>query len=208
MTARKPPVNSYHHGSLAPALIAAAEQELSQAGIESFSLRAVAKRAGVSHGAPAHHFDGKNGLLTALAAEGYRRLIDAQNERQKKAQPDPLSQLIASGSGYLDFAMQNQELFRLMLASSLPDRDNEHFSAVSMAAFDKLAVEIRNVLGTDPYTDRVAMTQVMASWSMVHGLAELIISGRTKMPMDFTQMPAAQRDAIFEDILLRALKTN
>mgnify|MGYP003726374833 CR=1 FL=1 len=60
---------TYHHGDLASELLRAAERELSENGIESFSLRAVAKRAGVSHGAPAHHFRDARGLLTALAAD-------------------------------------------------------------------------------------------------------------------------------------------
>src|SRR5262252_290185 len=60
----------YHHGNLRAALLEAAEAELEAQGIEAFSLRGVAKRAGVSHAAPAHHFGDANGLLTGLAAEG------------------------------------------------------------------------------------------------------------------------------------------
>ncbi|MEP2103110.1 MAG: TetR/AcrR family transcriptional regulator [Parasphingorhabdus sp.] len=200
--------SSYHHGSLASALLDAAGEELSATGIEAFSLRSVAKRAGVSHGAPAHHFKGKNGLLTALAAAGYKELVDVQNEHQKTAKSEELAQLVASGIGYIDFAMKNPELFRLMFASSKPDRSDDDFSAASRAAFDKLVGEIRSILGADPYSDRAAMTQVMASWSMVHGLAELVISGRMEIPFGFSQLNQQDREAIFEDILVRALKRN
>lgn len=199
---------NYHHGSLASALLDAAGEELSATGIEAFSLRSVAKRAGVSHGAPAHHFKGKNGLLTALAAAGYEQLVDVQNEHQKTAESKALAQLVASGIGYINFAMKNPELFRLMFASSKPDRSDAHFSATSMAAFNKLVGEIGNILGADPYSDRAAMTQVMASWSMVHGLAELVISGRMEIPLGISQLKQKDREAIFEDILLRALKEN
>ena len=68
--AQDPLQPQYHHGDLRAALLRAAEAELNEAGIEAFSLRRVAKRAGVSHAAPAHHFRDVRGLLTALSAEG------------------------------------------------------------------------------------------------------------------------------------------
>src|SRR5262245_45102253 len=85
----------YHHGNLRAALLEAAEAELEAEGIEGFSLRGVAKRAGVSHAAPAHHFGDASGLLTGLAAEGYRRFVAAQ----KNASSDGMSQLVAAGLG-------------------------------------------------------------------------------------------------------------
>lgn len=64
-----PPPRPYHHGDLRAALLHAAEEELAERGMEAFSLRSVAKRAGVSHAAPAHHFGDAQGLLTALAGK-------------------------------------------------------------------------------------------------------------------------------------------
>ena len=81
---------TYHHGNLAAELLQAAERELVLNGIEAFSLRAVAKRAGVSHGAPAYHFKSARGLLTALAATGYERLVEAQEARQSDAGSAPI----------------------------------------------------------------------------------------------------------------------
>ncbi len=115
---------TYHHGDLHRALLAAAEEELTEKGVEAFSLRGVAKRAGVSHGAPAHHFADARGLLTELAAQGYQRFIDAQERRQQEAAKDPEAQLTASGLGYIDFATENPALFRLMfsgMASLVPE---------------------------------------------------------------------------------------
>ncbi len=201
-------MSSYHHGSLASALLEAAELELSKSGTEAFSLRAVAKSAGVSHGAPANHFKGKKGLLTALAAQGYERLIKVQNDHQRKAQSTPEAQLVASGIGYINFAIENPELFRLMFTSSQPDRNDDHFGEASMAAFNKLVIEVENVLSADPYSDRAAMRQVMASWSMVHGLTELVISGRTEIPMNLSQMTSKDREAMLESILRMALRKN
>lgn len=205
---KRPAKKSYHHGNLQSELLKAAEAELAEHGVEEFSLRGVAKRAGVSHGAPAHHFKDARGLLTALAALGYERFLKKQNRRQQRAKRDPESQLVASGLGYVDFAEKNPALFRLMFSSEKPDRTNDHFAAAANSAFDKLVANIRSVLGTDPYTDPVGMRQVMASWAMVHGLADLIIAGRAERPMGFGQMTAAEREAALADIMLRALKGN
>ena len=110
----------YHHGDLRQALLAAAERELEEKGIEGFSLRGVAKRAGVSHAAPLHHFKDTRALLTALAAQGFERFLAAQRARQAKAAADGLSQLVASGMGYIDFALTHRAIFRLMFSSTAP----------------------------------------------------------------------------------------
>jgi AcrR family transcriptional regulator len=109
--------HSYHHGDLRAALITAAETTLAESGVEDFSLRQVAKRVGVSHSAPAHHFGDAQGLLCALAAEGFRRFRATMLARQAAAPADPMAQLVASGLGYLDFAETSPALFTLMFAS-------------------------------------------------------------------------------------------
>ncbi|KCZ48088.1 hypothetical protein HY3_16415 [Hyphomonas pacifica] len=195
----------YHHGDLGPALLKAAEEELAENGTESFSLRAVAKRAGVSHGAPAHHFGDAKGLLTALAAIGYDRLIAVQEARQATAAPDKTSQLIAIGLGYVDFGIANPALFRLMFSSEKPDRSDEAFAASSLAAFGKLVELVQAEVGADPYSDAAAMKDVVASWAMVHGLADLILSGRIERLMGLSQLPQDETDAILTDILLRPI---
>ncbi|MGL5012504.1 MAG: TetR/AcrR family transcriptional regulator, partial [Paracoccaceae bacterium] len=124
----------YHHGDLRAALLAAAEAELADHGIEAFSLRQVAKRAGVSHAAPAHHFGDANGLLTALAAEGFRQFAAAQAAREAQADKAPRAQMIAAGLGYVDFAMARPALFRLMHASDRPAYDTPELGAVAAAA--------------------------------------------------------------------------
>jgi len=202
-TSKTPATKTYHHGDLASELLNAAETELSENGIEAFSLRAVAKRAGVSHGAPAHHFTDARGLLTALAAIGYERFIETQNKRQRRAKADPKSQLVASGLGYIDFAVQNPALFRLMFSSEMPDRTNDKFAVVAHSAFNKLVADMQSVLEVDPYSDPIAMKDLMASWALVHGLADLMVSGRAERPMGFNQMTNAERDATLTDIILR-----
>ena len=111
----------YHHGALHDALLGAAEAELAETGLEAFSLRRVAKRAGVSHAAPAHHFGDAGGLLTALAAEGFRQFTATMTAQEALAAPDPRARMIAAGLGYIGFAAQRPALFRLIFSSDRPD---------------------------------------------------------------------------------------
>jgi len=195
---------SYHHNDLAAELLRAAEVELLEKGVERFSLRAVAKRAGVSHGAPAHHFKDVTGLLSAIAAVGDERLVATQVERQALAAPDAKSQLIAVGLGYIVFAMGNPALFRLMFASEKPDRSDEAFATASMSAFNKLVMDIQKYFEIDPEAKSEIMKQVMTSWSLVHGLAELVISGRAEVPFGFSTLTPDEQEAVITGILHRA----
>ncbi|MFC6198181.1 TetR/AcrR family transcriptional regulator [Ponticaulis profundi] len=195
---------TYHHGDLAVALLKAAEVELSETGIEKFSLRAVAKRAGVSHGAPAHHFGDARGLLTALAADGYKRLLSVQTAREVAAGSDPRDVLIASGLGYLDFAQANPELFRLMFNSSIPNREDARFFDIALAVFDHLVDRIQSVTQKNPYEDKDSMLDLMTSWSVVHGLAELLVSGRAERPLNLASLTDVEKEAALVSILDRA----
>jgi AcrR family transcriptional regulator len=190
--------DSYHHGDLRAALIAAAEIELAQAGLEGFSLRRVAKRVGVSHSAPAHHFGDVPGLLNALATEGFRRFLAAMEARQAVAPPDPRAQLVASGLGYLDFAESAPALFRLMFASRRTDTRTPELAEAGRAAYDNLVDCVVRLRGVSPYADPAAMLQVAAAWSMVHGYAELVISGRMRSEAELTK---PERDAHLARIL-------
>ena len=173
-------VRSYHHGNLSLALIDAAEEELNQNGIEGFSLRGVAKRAGVSHAAPAHHFGDANGLLTILAARGFERFVQRQHDFRHHAKSDPRSQLEASGLGYVIFALENPALFRLMFTSDRPNFDNVDLQLSADLAFDELVDHVRRVTNEhgSPKKDGPMMVNVVAAWSLAHGLADLMVSGR------------------------------
>lgn len=193
----------YHHGDLANALLDAAEAELSTSGIERFSLRAVAKRAGVSHAAPAHHFGDSRGLLTALAARGYERLLAAQTAREQQAPPDPQQQIIASALAYVAFAMDHPDLFRLMFNSAVPDRSDARFFDVALSVFDRLVRHTKGLNGNDPYNDQESMLDLIASWAVVHGLAELIISGRIERLLNLSALSDPARDDVLSSILAR-----
>jgi len=195
--------DSYHHGDLRAALLKAGEAVLAETGVEGFALRAVAKRVGVSHSAPAHHFGDARGLLDALATEGFRRFLAAMEVRQAaETSGEARQQLLASGLGYLDFAISSPALFRLMFSTDKPTPKASDLAAAAKASFMHLADGVARLRGVSPYQAPAAMTDVMAIWSMVHGFAELYISGRLG-PLDGKPVP--DRDALLREILERAM---
>ncbi len=167
--------SSYHHGDLRAALIEAGEMELEERGIENFSLRRVAKRAGVSHAAPAHHFGDVNGLLTALATYGFE-LFGRKIENDQRKEKD-LSQLTAGALGYIDFALEHPALFALMFSSNRPDFENAALERASDRAFERF---VRDVHSETSGRTGDAHLDVMARWAMVHGLADLLVTGRMR----------------------------
>lgn len=185
----------YHHGDLRVALLASAEVELAEHGIEAFSLRQVAKRAGVSHAAPAHHFGDANGLLTALAAHGFRQFLAAQSAREAGADPDPRAQLVAAGLGYVDFATTRPALFRLLFGSERTNYADPELAAAANAAYMHLAGQVFAAGG------RTAADEASV-WAIAHGLADLLAAGRLKSIAAF---PVAERDRILAEMISRAL---
>ena len=186
---------AYHHGDLRAALLAAAEDELAARGVEGFSLRQVAKRAGVSHAAPAHHFGDAAGLLTALAAEGFRQFLAAQSAREARAAPDAASQLVAAGLGYVDFALARPALFRLLWQSERPDFGNAELGRAARAAFQHLVDQVMAAGGRST-ADEAAV------WAMAHGLADLLASGRLE---SVGSMTGEARDEMVAGIIRRVL---
>jgi len=198
--AARPRRDTYHHGDLRHALLAAAEAELEERGIEAFSLRRVAKRAGVSHAAPAHHFGDVGGLLTALAADGFERLVAVQAAQEAEAACNAEAQLLALGLGYVTFAEAHPALFRLMFASDRPDHQDERLCAAAKAAYGRLvervAARVRAAGGEAP-----SAVDVMAAWAAAHGLADLLIAGRGGA---MARLPPADRTAAIKAVLRQA----
>jgi AcrR family transcriptional regulator len=183
----------YHHGDLRQALLTAAEAELAERGMEAFSLRSVAKRAGVSHAAPAHHFGDVQGLLTALAAEGFRRFVAAMQAREADT-ADPRERAVAAGLGYLDFALDRPTLFRLIFASKKPDFCDAELFDAGNAAYQHLVGLVSGIGGST--------ADIAALWAMAHGIADLSAGQRLKM---LDGLDPAARTALIRGILHRVL---
>ncbi|WP_417307677.1 TetR/AcrR family transcriptional regulator [Devosia sp.] len=168
---------AYHHGALREALIAAAGTILERDGITALTLRAAAREAGVSHAAPAHHFGSLAGLLSELAAAGFVRFRETIAAEVAAAAPTPDARALAVSRGYVGFARAAPGLFRLMFRSEQLDWTNAALEREGAAAFMLLLppeADDGPVLPTSPQ----ALNTAMAHWSMVHGLASLLIDGR------------------------------
>ena len=185
----------YHHGDLHAVLLHAAEAELAERGIEAFSLRSVAKRAGVSHAAPAHHFGDTGGLLTALATQGYQQFLAAQGAREAVAAADPQAQLVAAGLGYVDFALARPALFRLLFGSAPPDYGNAGLLRAAEAAYLHL-VHLVQAAGGRTTADEALV------WATAHGLADLLSAGRMKA---VGRLSDTARDAMICSVLQRVV---
>ncbi len=160
----------YHHGDLPAALVRSAVEMLDEDGGVDLSLRAVARRAGVSSAAPYRHFPDRIALLSAVAAVGYRELMSALVARHPE--PSSAEDLADLGVAYVEFALSRPGLFRVMFAEGCDRTSPERVAAVeAIHAYLGAAVE-RIVETEDP--------SVMATgaWSLVHGLAFLHLDGK------------------------------
>lgn len=166
----------YHHGDLKTALLAAAEGLLRERGLEGFTLRECARRAGVSHAAPAHHFGDLRGLFAEFAAVGFARLRQTMQAYRAAAGPDPVAQLQAAGQAYIDFAIANPEHFRLMFRRDKLDQENARLRSAGEGAFDELKSALALAMGKPADADLTA--QQLAAWSTVHGFATLLLEGQ------------------------------
>lgn len=194
MPADPAPKAPYHHGDLRAALLTAAEAELAERGIEAFSLRRVAQRAGVSHAAPAHHFGDARGLLTAVAAVGFRRFLSMQRQRGDDEGPSPAERITGASLGYVDFALAHPAVLQLMFGSDRTSYADPDLKAAAGAAYMHLEGLVRAAGG-----DAADETAV---WAMAHGLADLLASGRLK---PLAGLSASARDAALRPVIARAL---
>jgi AcrR family transcriptional regulator len=163
----------YHHGNLRRALVDAALTLVAAHGPAALSLREVARLAGVSHAAPTHHFGNKAGVLTAIAADGYRQLADAL--AAARAHPaEGSTPFREQGVAYVVFATSHPGHFAVMRAPYLLDNDDPDL----VAARDSAGAQLR--AGAEELTGSGAATPV-AAWSLVHGLASLLLEGNIRL---------------------------
>jgi AcrR family transcriptional regulator len=155
----------YHHGDLPRALLEAALQAIVEVGPAAVSLRDLARRTGVSHAAPAHHFGDKAGLLTAVATDGFRRLAATLRETYQAT-----GSFLEVGVAYVGFAVTHRAHFEVMFRPELYHTDDPDLVQARDAARSLLyppAAEAAN----SPDGDDVRAA--VAAWSLVHGLATL-----------------------------------
>ena len=173
-----PPGDGYHHGSLREALLAAAESLLLERGVEAFTLRECARRAGVSHAAPAHHFGDARGLLTAFATVGFERLAELSQRYRDAAPADAIARLVAVGQAYIDFAIAHRAHFQLMFGADRLDPTDAALLRAGMRTGDQLREAMAEVMAARRLPADTLPQRLLLAWSAVHGYATLVIEGQ------------------------------
>jgi AcrR family transcriptional regulator len=171
---------------LPEALLAATEEILREHGLDGFTLREAARRAGVSHGAPAFHFGDVSGLLTAFAAGGYDDLTALMIRYRADAPKEASSQLVAVGCAYIDYAITHRPQFQLMFRSDRIRLEDSRYKEASKRSFQQLQETMMPFLSRD-LTDSERMLKLMLAWAAVHGFATLYLERR------FTQFYSGDR---------------
>lgn len=165
----------YHHGDLREALLSSALAAIARDGLSSISLRQLAREAGVSHAAPAHHFQDRTGLFTALAARGFELLDQALRQAVANAPDNPKARLGASGKAYVLFAVENPAYFEVMFRPDLVHRDDPGLKSASSRAGALLREAIAAARGSKNRDD--IELEALRAWTHAHGLATLWNSG-------------------------------
>ncbi|MEU6976153.1 TetR/AcrR family transcriptional regulator [Streptomyces sp. NPDC046371] len=166
MTSRR----TYHHGDLRQAVLTAALDVIGTEGPAALSLRDLARRAGVSHAAPAHHFKDRTGLLTAIAAQGYDLLAEALADA-----PD----LRERGVRYVRFAAAHPAHFQVMFQPGLHHADDPEL----LAAKERAGAELRAGVTGLPASAEAPRDTGMAAWSLAHGFATLLLTHNLDAPL-------------------------
>jgi AcrR family transcriptional regulator len=173
-----PARDTYHHGNLRPALIAAALRILRDDGIGALSLRAAARAAGVSQAAPYRHFADKEGLLAAVAEAGFRALNAAVTKATAGLEGDFINRFRMQGQTYVGFAVAHPAQFRLMFGRELADRSaHPGLRAAAEETFARLLGAVREGQQAGLVRPGDPEDQAMAAWSLVHGLSALLLDG-------------------------------
>ncbi|WP_315831574.1 TetR/AcrR family transcriptional regulator [Bradyrhizobium prioriisuperbiae] len=192
----------YHHGALQEALLTAAERILERDGLPGLTLRAAAREAGVSHAAPTHHFGDLTGLLSELAAVGFRRFREALLAAADR-QTAPGARLDAMGSAYVSFAKTYPGMFTLMFRSERLDPTRSALAEAMEAAGAALGQAVgaqrqETIVKQAPTLQQAA--RMVRAWSMVHGFAVLLLDGR--LGEFLAHLPPGESDATLLEAIL------
>jgi AcrR family transcriptional regulator len=197
--------HGYHHGDLPNALRKAATEVIAERGIDGFSLREVARRAGVSHTAPAHHFGDVRGLLTAVATEGFDRLAAAA-QTAVDAATDPAERLAAIGAAYVDTARAYPAHFQVMFRTDIVDADDPDLSTSGLRAYGVLEGTLRQLIEAEQLDVDIDSATFMC-WSLTQGLVQL--EPKITLLSEIKGRPVAASDLIrqFVDVLIAGFRT-
>lgn len=200
--ARKRLQHGYHHGDLRRSLIELGEGLLEEKGIEQFTLRECARRAGVSPSAASHHFGSVTGLFTAIATASLDKLCDVQESALAGCADRPQARIHAIGMAYVRYALAHPARFRVAFGQVPLDRGDAALMAAGARALDLLAREIRAArrVKKKPLDGRDLEARLAMAWSAVHGIAQLLIDDYL-----FVVAPTLEKEAFVVELVPRML---
>jgi len=168
----------YHHGDLRRVVIETAQDMLREEKGWQFTLREVARRAGVSHAAPYKHFPEKSALLAELAALGFDQLRSEIAGALERPLRSARAEFIAAAKAYIHFGTTNPSLYRLMFSGDVDKTAHAKLEEASAGAFaELLAILERGQVG-EAFKKQPVHGQAAAAWALVHGLTMLAIDGQ------------------------------
>lgn len=167
----------YHHGNLRADLLKAAIRLIAEVGPTAFTLREVARRAGVSHNAPYRHFQNRDDLLEAVADEGFRELTEAMLAAAARESGAP-ERLKVAGTAYVAFALRRPQHFAVMFDAPVPAGKDHGQTEAGKQAFDTLLALVKACQDEGQLPAGSAADLALLAWTMVHGIAKLATTGR------------------------------
>ncbi|HEX9037500.1 MAG TPA: TetR/AcrR family transcriptional regulator [Ktedonobacterales bacterium] len=166
----------YHHGDLRAALIAAGLAILAEEGARGLTVRAAARRAGVSHNAPYRHFADKTALLAAIAQEGFEELAGDLERARVAAGPSPMAQMEETGWAYVRYASAHPDHLRVMFGGDIPDSAAyPQLARAGAQAFAVLVAALRAGQEQGLFIAGDPRQLALTPWALVHGLSLLLI---------------------------------
>ena len=196
----------YHHGNLPEALVHAARALIAEKGLAGLTLRATARRAGVSHNAPYRHFPDKDALVAAVAEQGFRELHAGLSAGDQAAGEEPVQRLVACGETYLGFALEDPDRYRLMFGPQLRKENHPGVQGVALSAFQCLLHVVESCVTAGVVVAVPPPMQIaLFLWAQVHGLAMLAIDGQLGSPQ---QGPAPGVVEMAQNLALRGMLTS
>jgi len=179
---------AYHHGDLRRALLEGALELLAEGGPAHLTLRAAARRAGVSVAAPYRHFADKRELLAAVAEEGFIAMQRACDEALAAAGDDAVERFWVHGVAYVRFAIDNPAHYRVMFGPELPDKSvYEDLYRAARTAYDGLRSSLRYCALNGLFGEDQIEVRATRAWALVHGLASLFIDGQLNVDETLTR---------------------
>ena len=178
----------YHHGNLREALVVAAKDILESEGRTSLSLRAVARRAGVSQTAPYRHFADKEALLASVAQWGFELLTQVQNDALAEIKPGE-DRLNALGCSYVRFAIDHPNVLRLMFGPEICNKaEYPDLAKAANESFSVVQGVVTETLQASGAKEQIPELATVGAWSLVHGISTLLLDGHLRRGMEENQM--------------------